>query len=75
MNHQLDALQHQIRVLEAEILAWHRANPASQRLATVGPTTATAIVATISAAQFRSARESKRGPNPPRGANWPLCWC
>ncbi len=58
---QLGALQQQIRALEAELLAWHRANAASQRLATIpgiGPITATAIVATItSAAQFRSARE------------------
>lgn len=58
---QLSALQQQIRVLEAELLAWHRASRASQRLATipgVGPITATAIVATVtSATQFRSARE------------------
>jgi transposase len=57
---QLGALQQQIRALEAELLAWHRANAASQQLATipgVGLITATAIVATItSAAQFRSAR-------------------
>jgi transposase len=61
LTSQLGELQQQIRVLEAELLAWHRANAASQRLATipgVGPITATAIVATItSAAQFRSARE------------------
>ena len=58
---QLGALQQQIRVLEAELLAWHRAQATSQRLATIpgiGPITATAIVATITnAAQFRSARE------------------
>jgi transposase len=58
---QLGALQQQIRVLGAELLAWHRANRVSQRLATipgVGPITATAIVATVtSATQFRSARE------------------
>jgi transposase len=58
---QLGALQQQIRVLEAELLAWHRAQATSQRLATIpgiGPITATAIVATITnAAPFRSARE------------------
>lgn len=58
---QLGALQQQIRALEAELLAWHRANAASQLLATIpgiGPITATAIVATITeATQFRSARE------------------
>jgi hypothetical protein len=32
---QLSALQQQIRFLEAELLAWHRANAASQRLATI----------------------------------------
>jgi len=61
LTSQLGALQQQIRVLEAELFAWHRSNAASQRLATipdVGPITGTAIVATIAgAAQFRSARE------------------
>jgi transposase len=62
LTSQLGGLQQQIRVLEAGLLAWHRAHAASQRLATipcVGPITATATVATItSAAQFRSARET-----------------
>lgn len=58
---QLGALQQQIRVLEAELLVWHRTQAVSQRLATIpgiGPITATAIVATITnAAQFRSAQQ------------------
>ena len=57
---QLEALEKQIATVEAEIVAWHKANAASRRLSTipgVGPITASAIVATVGdAAPFRSAR-------------------
>src|SRR5439155_9122210 len=47
--------------IEAQILAWHKNNPASQRLATIpsiGPIIATAIVATVAdSGEFRSGRE------------------
>lgn len=56
--HDLDT---QARELEQEITAWHREQPASQRLATipgVGPMTATALLASIGKAQaFRSGRQ------------------
>lgn len=50
-----------ISALEAQILAWHKSNPVSQRLATIpgiGPIIATAIAATVSdPGVFRSGRE------------------
>ena len=56
----LHALQQRIAQAEAAILAWHKQNDASRRLAAgpgIGPITASAIVATVgNAAQFRSAR-------------------
>ncbi len=58
---QLDEVEKRIGRIDAEILAWHRANPASQRLAKipgVGPLIASAIVATVAdASVFRSGRE------------------
>jgi transposase len=58
---QLDELEKRIAQVDAEILAWHRANQASQRLAKIpgiGPLIATAIVATVAdASMFRSGRE------------------
>jgi transposase len=58
---QLDELDKRITRVDAEILAWHRANPTSQRLAKIpgiGPVIASAIVATVaSASVFRSGRE------------------
>jgi transposase len=49
-----------IRELELEILAWHKSNEQSQRLATIpgiGPITASAIVASVGdSSQFRSGR-------------------
>ena len=58
---QLDALEGRIEAVEAEILAWHRANPLSKRLAAVpgiGPLIASALVATVAdASVFRSGRE------------------
>jgi transposase len=57
---QLHALDEQIASLEAAIVASHRDNEASRRLASipgVGPITASAIVASVADAhQFRSAR-------------------
>jgi transposase len=58
---QLGLVEIGIRKAEAGILAWHRANEASRRLATipgVGPITASAIAATVpNARQFRSSRQ------------------
>ena len=58
---QLRATEDKLDRLERDLLAWHRANEVSQRLATVpgvGPLTATAIVATVGdPAHFRSARQ------------------
>ncbi|MBI0539307.1 IS110 family transposase [Roseomonas sp. KE2513] len=58
---QIDELEKRIAQVDAEILAWHRANQTSQRLARipgVGPLIASAIVATVAdASVFRSGRE------------------
>ena len=58
---QLDQLDQRVAQVEAEILAWHRANPVSQRLAKIpgiGPLIASAIVATVpDPSVFRSGRE------------------
>jgi len=58
---QLDALAAQIHALERRLLAWHRQDQASQRLATipgVGIITATALAATVvDPSAFRSGRE------------------
>ena len=55
------AVEERLRALEVELLAWHRGNEASRRLATIpgiGPGTATALVATIGdAGRFRSGRQ------------------
>jgi transposase len=57
---QLHGLAERITAIEAKILAWHRNNEASRRLATipgVGPITASAIVASVTGPdQFRSGR-------------------
>jgi len=58
---QLDDLETRIAVIEAQIMAWHKSNPVSQRLATIpsiGPIIATAIAATVAEPrEFRSGRE------------------
>ena len=58
---QLEALGERVKEIEAAILAWHKDNEASRRLATIpgiGPITASAIVATITdPTQFHSARQ------------------
>ena len=63
---QLCSAQARIKQLEATLMAWHRSNQASRRLATipgVGVITATALVATIGdGAQFRSGRQLSARP-------------
>ncbi len=58
---ELEALGERVKEVEGAILAWHKANEASRRLATIpgiGPITASAIVATITdPTQFHSARQ------------------
>jgi transposase len=58
---QINELQNRILALERQILAWHKNNPVSQRLATIpgiGPIIATAIAATVAdASVFSSGRE------------------
>ena len=58
---QIDDLETRIAAIEAQILAWHKSNPVSQRLATIpgiGPIIATAIAATVAdPSVFRSGRE------------------
>lgn len=57
---EIEALEGRAKEIEAAILAWHKANEASRRLATVpgiGPITASALVATVGdVANFTSAR-------------------
>ena len=61
LANQLDALAAEIYVLERQLLAWHRQDQASQRLATipgVGIITATALAASVpDPSVFRSGRE------------------
>ena len=58
---ELEALGNRVKEVEAAIMAWHKDNEASRRLATipgVGPITASAIVATVTdPTQFHSARQ------------------
>jgi len=58
---QINELQTRIAALEMQVLAWHKSNPVSQRLATIpgiGPIIATAIAATVTdPSVFRSGRE------------------
>src|ERR1700692_1094357 len=57
----IEHIQTQIADLERQVLAWHKNNPVSQRLATIpgiGPIIATAIAATVADPNiFRSGRE------------------
>lgn len=57
----IDALSPQIRTIEIELLAWHRANAICRRLETIpgiGFITATALAATVGDAKvFRSRRQ------------------
>jgi transposase len=58
---QIDEVGAKISALEAQILAWHKSNPVSRRLATIpgiGPIIATAIAATVpDPSVFRNGRE------------------
>ena len=58
---QLRSLASEVDRLEAQILAWHRADDTSRRLATIpgiGPITASAIAAAVpNASMFRSGRQ------------------
>jgi transposase len=58
---QIEQLEAGIATLEKQLMAWHRSNPVSQRLATIpgiGPIIATAIAATVvDPIAFRSGRE------------------
>lgn len=62
---ELEALDRRVKEIELAIVAWHKDNEASRRLATipgVGPITASAIVATITDPfQFHSARTLRPG--------------
>jgi len=61
LAHQIGAVQEQLAGLEKELLAWHRSNELSQRLATipgVGVIAATALAASVSEPErFRSGRQ------------------
>jgi transposase len=58
---ELEALGERVKEIEGAILAWHKDNEVSRRLATIpgiGPITASAIVATVTdPTQFHSARQ------------------
>ena len=58
---QIEDTQTRIAGLETQVIAWHKSNPVSQRLATIpgiGPIIATAIAATVADPNiFRSGRE------------------
>jgi transposase len=58
---QIDDVGTRVLTLDAQILAWHKGNPVSQRLATIpgiGPIIATAIVATVpDPSVFRNGRD------------------
>ena len=47
---QVEQLEAAVAALEKQLIAWHKANPVSQRLATIpgiGPIIATAVAATV----------------------------
>jgi transposase len=58
---QIEQLESAVAALEKQLMAWHKSNPVSQRLATIpgiGPIIATAIAATVAEpSSFRSGRE------------------
>jgi transposase len=58
---QIEQLNAAVAALEQQLMAWHKSNPVSQRLATIpgiGPIIATAIAATVAdPVAFRSGRE------------------
>jgi transposase len=58
---QIEQIRASVIELEKQLMAWHKSNPVSQRLATIpgiGPIIATAIAATVAEPSgFRSGRE------------------
>jgi transposase len=58
---QIEQLEAAVAAIEKQLMAWHKSNPVSQRLASVpgiGPIIATAIAATVvEPSGFRSGRE------------------
>jgi transposase len=58
---QIEQLEAAVAAIEKQLMAWHKSNPVSQRLATIpgiGPIIATAIAATVTEPSgFRSGRE------------------
>src|SRR3989441_13062487 len=61
LANQIEQIETAITALERQLLAWHKTNPVSQRLASIpgiGPTIATAIATTVADPKaFRSGRE------------------
>ena len=61
LANQIEQTESAVRALERELLAWHKTNPVSQRLASIpgiGPIIATAIATTVAEPTvFRSGRE------------------
>jgi hypothetical protein len=62
---QIEQLETAVAAIEKQLMAWHKSNPVSQRLATIpgiGPIIATAIAATVvEPTAFRSGREFAAG--------------
>jgi hypothetical protein len=62
---QIEHLETAVAAIEKQLMAWHKSNPVSQRLATIpgiGPIIATAIAATVvEPTAFRSGREFAAG--------------
>src|SRR5262249_1935946 len=61
LANQIEQIETAVAALERQLLAWHKTNPVSQRLASIpgiGPIIATAIAATVADPKvFRSGRE------------------
>src|SRR5215475_7960685 len=61
LANQIEQIEAAVAALERQLLAWHKTNPVSQRLASIpgiGPIIATAIATTVADAnEFRSGRE------------------
>ncbi len=71
---QIEQLEAAVAAIEKQLMAWHKSNPVSQRLASVpgiGPIIATAIAATVvEPSGFRSGREFAGASSRP---GW--VWC
>jgi transposase len=75
---QIAELDTRIAAIETQIMAWHKSNPMSQRLATIpgiGPIIATAIAApVVEPGEFRSGREFATGSANEATAISGACW-